>query len=185
MAEKFRLLFSEREKDYLRGLVPWSISQGLNAKSAKWPPEPPTEQVQKHLGAFVTLTLEGRLRGCIGNIVGNGPLYLTIVAMARAAAFQDLRFSPLQMEEFARLEWEISVLGPLEPCPDPDKVEIGRHGLMIQKGSFSGLLLPQVPVEWHWDRTTFLKQVCRKAGLPDQAWTDPASRLYWFEAEIF
>ena len=80
---------------------------------------------------------------------------------------------------------EISILSPLTPCPDPALVEVGRHGLLIRRGGHSGLLLPQVPVEWGWNRETFLDQTCVKAGLPPGTWKRPDASLYWFEAEVF
>lgn len=185
MPVEFKLTLTREEKEYLKSLVPWSISRRLNHKSDGAPPEPPTELPRQPYGAFVTLTLNGRLRGCIGSLTGRAPLYKTIVDMAQAAAFEDPRFPPLTLNEFEKINTEISILGPIEPCPDPEQIVIGRHGLLIRLGQRQGLLLPQVPVEWKWDRLTFLAQTCRKAGLPDTAWKDPAAELYWFEAEIF
>jgi len=71
------------------------------------------------------------------------------------------------------------------PCPDPELIEVGRHGLIVRQGARQGLLLPQVPVEWGWDREQYLAQTCRKAGLPSQAWRDATTQLYWFEAVVF
>jgi hypothetical protein len=105
--------------------------------------------------------------------------------MAGSAAFRDPRFPPLTEDEFRRVEYEISILSPIEPCPDPERIEVGRHGLIMSRGARSGLLLPQVPVEWHWDRETFLGQTCFKAGLPRDAWKDPDTAIFWFEAEVF
>ena len=134
---------------------------------------------------FVTLTQQGRLRGCIGNVVGNGPLVATIERMAGAAAFEDPRFPPLAAEELDDLDIEVSVLGPITPCPDPELIEIGRHGLYIRKSLHSGLLLPQVATEWGWDRETFLDQTCVKAGLPKGTWRKSKVEIWWFEAVIF
>ena len=120
-----------------------------------------------------------------GLLLPQGPLYETVWNMARAAAFDDPRFPPLTRSELDGLELEISILGPIEPCPDPELVEVGRHGLIMRQGARQGLLLPQVPLEWGWDRRQFLAQTCRKAGLPANAWRDPATQIYWFEAEIF
>ena len=131
------------------------------------------------------MKIQGRLRGCIGHLVGGKPIYLTVAEMARAAAFEDPRFPALKLAEFDMLDIEISILSPLMPCPDSEQVEVGRHGLLIRKGGNSGLLLPQVATEWNWDRKTFLEQTCRKAGLPSTAWREPDSRLFWFEAEVF
>ena len=161
-----------------------SILRRLTGKGNE-PPEPPAGKLVDPLGAFVTLKIEGRLRGCIGNVLGDGPLFKTVARMAQAAAFEDPRFPPLSRDEFDELELEISILGPVTECPDPERIEIGRHGLILRKGVRSGLLLPQVPVEWNWDRKAFLEHTCAKAGLPGNAWKDPSAQLYWFEAEVF
>ena len=125
--ERFRLTLTEEEKTYLKALVRLSIASHMAEKDVS-PPNPPTELLQRELGAFVTLTLDGSLRGCIGNVVGRGPLFETIWSMARAAAFEDPRFRPVSALEFDALSVEISILGPVEPCPDPALVEVGRHG---------------------------------------------------------
>jgi len=180
----FHFTLTDEEKHYLKDLVRLSILRGLKKRVPELP-APPTERLRQPFGAFVTLKLQGRLRGCIGHIVGDAPLFETVASMAQAAAFDDPRFSRLELAEFERLEIEISILSPLERCPDPERIEIGRHGLLIRKDFHSGLLLPQVPVEWRWDQTTFLQQTCRKAGLPPNAWKDLDTELYWFEAEVF
>ncbi len=135
-------------------------------------------------GAFVTLRLDGDLRGCIGYIERDRPLVEVIARCAAAAATDDPRFAPLMADELARVRVEISVLGPLERFTDPREVEVGRHGLVVQVGPRRGLLLPQVAIEWHWDRPTFLAQTCLKAGLAPDAWRTGAE-LYRFEALIF
>jgi AmmeMemoRadiSam system protein A len=105
--------------------------------------------------------------------------------MAAAAAFHDPRFRPLGEEELADLDVEISVLTPMQRVEKVETIEVGKHGLYIEKGRCRGLLLPQVAVEYRWDRTTFLEQTCCKAGLPPQAWKDPDTRIFTFTAEIF
>lgn len=182
----FRFELTDGEKQYLKNLVIQAISSGLGiGDGPHTPPEPPTEKLRGHLGAFVTLKLHGSLRGCIGNVYGAGELYRTVWDMALSAAFRDPRFPPLTKGEFHTMEYEISILGPIEPCPDPARVEVGRHGLIMRRGGRSGLLLPQVPVEWDWDRETFLSQTCAKAGLPRDAWQEADTEIYWFEAEVF
>lgn len=184
--EEFRFELTDEEKKYLKELVVQSISFGLNPSDGPFgPPEPPTDKLRQVLGAFVTLKLGGRLRGCIGNIQGSGELFRTVWDMAQSAAFKDPRFSPLTEDEFQKIEYEISILSPIDTCPDPERVEIGRHGLIMSRDGRSGLLLPQVPVEWQWDRETFLAQTCVKAGLPRDAWRDPATTILWFEAVVF
>lgn len=181
---EFHLCLSEAEKRALKDLVRLSIASALAGRETT-PPEAPTELLTRELGAFVTLTLDGTLRGCIGNVLGNGPVWTTIWNMARAAAFEDPRFPPLSRREFESAAVEISILGPVEVCPDPSRIVVGRHGLIMNRGGRSGLLLPQVPVQWGWNREQFLSQTCRKAGLPESAWRDPETRILWFEAEVF
>lgn len=181
----FQLNPSDEEQRYLKELALLSITSRLSGAGPKTPPEPQSALLRMELGAFVTLKRQGSLRGCIGNIIGQGPLYATVWSMAQAAAFEDPRFQPLGPDELADLDIEISILGPVLPCPDPERVEVGRHGLIMRQGMRQGLLLPQVPVEWGWDRLQFLSQTCRKAGLPAQAWKDPSTQIYWFEAVVF
>lgn len=140
------------------------------------------------LGAFVTLHLSGMLRGCIGMIETEQPLRETVREMALAAAFRDPRFPPVQAGEFARLDFEISILSPVVPLDDPALLRVGEHGLIVSRGGRKGLLLPQVPLEQGWDREQFLRHCCLKAGLPPDAWEvqqpEPA-RLEIFTAFVF
>lgn len=182
--DAFHVALTDAEKTFLKDLVRLVIAGRLAGKTVNLP-APASDALRRRYGAFVTLTLDGRLRGCIGHIVGDQPLVETIAAMAEAAAFGDPRFPPLTRREFDRITIEISILGPLEPCPDPAQVVVGRHGLLVRRGARSGLLLPQVPVEWGWDRETFLDHTCRKAGLEPGCWRDPSVTLHWFEAEVF
>lgn len=176
------------DKVYLKELVQWSITTyfaGDVTLDELSVPKPENPLLEEELGAFVTLTKKGSLRGCIGNVIGQGKLYLTVVRMARAAAFEDPRFPEITETEFAQLTVEISIMGTLSLCHDPEQIEIGKHGLIMQRGSNSGLLLPQVAVEWKWDRKTFLEQTCVKAGLHPDTWCDPKTKIYWFEAYVF
>jgi AmmeMemoRadiSam system protein A len=135
---------------------------------------------------FVTLTVRdtGDLRGCRGEVVARQQLIESVVNMAVASATDDPRFPPVTLAEVAGLHIEISMLTPLESI-QPDDVVVGKHGLMISKGRLSGLLLPQVPVEWKWGREEFLDSVCRKAGLPSDTWSDPDAQLFGFECEVW
>ncbi len=136
-------------------------------------------------GGFVTLEKRGQLRGCIGYIEARKPLYETVKEMALAAAFGDPRFPPLTAQEFKDVTVEISVLSPLKQIKDAKEIEVGVHGIYLMNGYCSGLLLPQVAVRCKWDRETFLKETCRKAGLPPDAWQDRKTKIYIFSAEIF
>ncbi|KAF1076806.1 AmmeMemoRadiSam system protein A [Halodesulfovibrio sp. MK-HDV] len=181
------LSLTAADKDYLRELVQWSIStyfEGAHTLDDNTVPKPESPLLKQELGAFVTLKKNGNLRGCIGNVVGQGPLYLTVAYMARAAAFEDPRFPQVSETEFAYLSTEISIMGPITLCPDTDLIEIGTHGLIMQHRANSGLLLPQVAQEWNWDRNKFLEQTCIKAGLKPDMWKNPATKIYWFEAYV-
>jgi len=135
-------------------------------------------------GVFVTLHVCGRLRGCIGVIESQEPLGESIVRCAAGAALRDPRFSPLREEELEELEIEISLLSPAEPIR-PDQIEIGRHGLLIAYEKQRGLLLPQVATEHRFNRTQFLEEACRKAGLPRQAWNQDDVQVLGFTCEVF
>lgn len=136
-------------------------------------------------GVFVSLHKGEELRGCIGYIKGYKSLAASVVEMAQAAAFSDPRFPSLIKEELPRLTIEISVLDELLPMQAGELPEIGKDGLYISHPHGSGLLLPQVAVEWHWNAETFMKEVCRKAGLSSGAYMDPLSKIYKFAAEVF
>lgn len=136
-------------------------------------------------GAFVTLEKGKSLRGCIGRMIAVRPLEETIRSMARAAAFEDPRFPPLRREELDQCSIEISVLSPLERCTDPRSVQIGVHGLYLVHRGYSGVLLPQVPVEQGWNLDEYLDYICRKAGLPPGSYNEPGAELYTFTALVF
>jgi len=153
-------------------------------KDGKVPEERPGSTKLKEPGAaFVTLTRHGRLRGCIGYTQAISPLYRTVQECAVAAATEDTRFAPVEPGEIKDIRIEISVLTPLVPIR-PEDVEIGVHGLMVRKGSFRGLLLPQVATEYGWDRRAFLSNTCSKAGLPADEW-EKGAELFSFTAEVF
>jgi len=136
-------------------------------------------------GAFVTLRKRGQLRGCIGNMVGKGPLVETIRDMAVAASTGDPRFRRVAPDELGEIDIEISVLSPMRRIKDTSEVEVGRHGILMRRGMYQGVLLPQVATEYGWDRVTFLEHTCLKAGLPTDAWKDPATVIETFSAEVF
>ena len=189
MSDEFSFSLTDQEKTYLLDLARLSIARHFKGDYSEGTlPPPPTEHLGAPLGAFVTLKKQGHLRGCIGRLSDEAPLYLTVSRMALAAAFNDPRFPPLAAAEFGELEYDISIMGPITPCTDPERVSVGRHGLIMKQGRRQGLLLPQVPVEWRWNREQFLDQTCNKAGLPPQtwrkAWKEDGVELYWFEAVV-
>jgi AmmeMemoRadiSam system protein A len=175
---------STADKQLLLQAARDSIAAQLKGKAAT-PVKASSPVLQEPRGAFVSLHRQGQLRGCIGYIEALKPLLQTVREMAPAAAFQDPRFGPLQADELADLEIEISVLSPMRLIQSTDEIEPGKHGLYIVRGLNRGLLLPQVATQYHWDRRTFLEQTCGKAGLPPDAWKDPNTHIYIFRAEIF
>ncbi|MFA5118071.1 MAG: AmmeMemoRadiSam system protein B [Candidatus Omnitrophota bacterium] len=137
-------------------------------------------------GAFVTLHKNGQLRGCIGSIIGTQALYLTIRDMAREAATGDPRFPSVTSSELKDIEIEISVLSPLIRVRSVDEIKIPGHGVLVKRGSQSGVFLPQVADETHWSKEEFLSYLCaHKAGLPSGAWKEKSTELYVFTAEVF
>ena len=134
-------------------------------------------------GAFVSLYHRGELRGCIGHIEADMPLARVVAEMAVAAARDDERFAPVAPDELDELEVQISVLTPCAPARPADVVP-GRDGVLLKHGRRQGLLLPQVAPEYGWTRETLLTMVCRKAGLPDGAWREPAAKLFVFQAQV-
>ncbi len=135
-------------------------------------------------GAFVTLRINGALRGCIGYPEPDLPLIEVIDRCSVSAAISDPRFPSLTAAEWNDVDLELSVLGPIEAVDDIRDVIVGTHGLIAEFGRRRGLLLPQVAVEWRWDAGEFAAQTCTKAGLPRDAWKNGA-KLFKFEAEVF
>lgn len=144
-----------------------------------------SEKLKEPYGVFVTLNKHGNLRGCIGRIISDQPLYIAVQQMAKAAALEDPRFSPVTERELADLEIEISVLTPLEQVKNFEEIKIGRDGLYIIKGYNSGLLLPQVAAEYGWTVEEFLEETCHKAGLPYDAYKSKDAKIFKFSAEVF
>jgi len=142
--------------------------------------------LNEDLGAFVTLSEFGELRGCIGNMVGRGPLYQTVADMAIEAATGDPRFSRLTASELKNVNIEISVLSPLKRVKSHQDIKIPGHGVLVKKGFSSGVYLPQVAEESGWNKEEFLTSLCgQKAGIDPSAWKDPSTELYVFKAEVF
>jgi uncharacterized protein len=173
--------YSHEERSLLLELAHRSIKAALEQRAIDL--TPPSPHLAEQRGAFTTLHLGGRLRGCIGYVFPSHSVYLTVAETARAAAFEDPRFEPVTLPETHLLKVELSILSPLRPTKAEDVV-VGKHGLMVTCGGRRGLLLPQVPVQWDWDRETFLAQTCLKAGLPPDAWRQGAE-LQAFVAEVF
>ena len=151
-------------------------------------PAPPVRE-RPHIdepscGVFVTLKQRGELRGCIGTLAAEEGIPRTVAQFARHAAFDDPRFPPLTPAEWLDVTLEISILSPPR-MGRPEDLTPGRHGVILELEHRRGLLLPQVAVEEEFPREEFLEAVSRKAGLPRGAWSDPRTKIYFFEAEVF
>jgi len=151
------------------------------------PGSPHRESLSQPAGSFVTLkTLpDDHLRGCIGTFSADTPLHKCVQQMAVSAASRDPRFDAVAADELEHLTIEISVLSPRERVDDPETICVGKHGVCITHGMHHGVLLPQVPTEHGWDRTTFLGHLCLKAGLPTDAWRHADTLLEVFTAQVF
>lgn len=135
-------------------------------------------------GCFVTIKQQKQLRGCIGNFVSDRPLYKLVQEMAVSAATRDPRFYPMKTNDLEDFELEISVLSPLSKAASIEEIQVGIHGIYIVKGSYRGVLLPQVATDYGWDRDEFLRHTCIKAGLPENAWQGECD-IYIFSAQVF
>ena len=163
-----------------------SIASVLEGRNAQFVESAMDDILRRPSGAFVTLsTRDGHLRGCIGSIHPVAPLFRAVAQSAMNAAFRDPRFVPVSKEEWQSLELEISVMGPIERVASREEILVGRDGLIISRGPFAGLLLPQVAIEHSWDLETFLSQTCVKAGLPPAAWRSADTKIERFSAEVF
>ncbi len=177
------MTLSEKDKKDLLGIARLSIL------SKFYPLNSPTDFYDKQslstkLGAFVTLHKAGNLRGCIGQMNSDTPLYKTIENMAKQAAFNDHRFSPLREEELANIQIEISILSPFEKI-SYEEVEIGKHGLLLKYNYMSGVFLPHVPVEQGWNKEQYIEHLFQKTGVPFTESTLHDAELFGFTATVF
>lgn len=177
-------MLTKEEKIYSLKLARKTLENHFLGKFETKKPPKTLKNLWEKRGVFVTLLKQGHLRGCIGVLEPIYPLYEAIQKMALSAAFEDPRFSPLEVNELPLLEIEISVLSPLKKG-SVKEVKVGKHGIYLKKGIYRGVLLPQVPVEYNWDKKTFLEHVCMKAGLPPDCYKEADTELYLFTAEVF
>jgi len=183
MPEENSEFFNDQEKIFLLKLARETLN--LYLKQGRWPEViPDNPKLIRKQGVFVTLKINGELRGCIGYPLPVKPLYQAVMEMAVAAATEDYRFPPLSPEELDRLSIEISVLTRPKKVNRPEEVIVGRHGIIISKGYNQGLLLPQVPLEYGWDLETYLSHGCLKAGLHPDEWRRGVN-IEVFEAQVF
>jgi AmmeMemoRadiSam system protein A len=178
------LMLNESDKIALLALARTTLESCLNHN-----PMPELDEANSALrekkGAFVSLHRGDDLRGCIGQLYPDQELYKVVRHCALSAALEDFRFMPVTKDELKELSIEISVLSPFRKIGRIEEIEVGRHGLYMVHGPKRGLLLPQVAVEYGWERETFLEQTCRKSGLTESAWQDPKTSIFIFEADIF
>ncbi|MBN1517318.1 AmmeMemoRadiSam system protein A [Candidatus Sumerlaeota bacterium] len=135
----------------------------------------PSPAMRMILPCFVTLRKHGELRGCIGGLSANEPLYENVAWMAQRAAFFDPRFGPVQAEETPELTIEISVLSAPHAVESYEDVKLGQHGVVLEKGPCRAVYLPDVAEQFGWDREAMLSHLARKAGLPRDGWREGAS----------
>ncbi len=187
--------FSLEEGTYLVRLARKSIEVYMKQNALLEIRSLPYTKLERQSGAFVTLNTfpDGMLRGCIGYPEPILPLYQAVIRAAVAAAFEDPRFPPLSKDELDNITVEVSILTPPKRIDDkviareslPRVIRIGEHGLIIRRGFYSGLLLPQVATEYSWNSIEFLSQTCLKAGLWKDCWLHDGTEVYIFSAEIF
>jgi AmmeMemoRadiSam system protein B/AmmeMemoRadiSam system protein A len=181
----FDFILSKKEQEHLLNIARKSVEMAVREGKRYEYSAGGFESLEKDRGAFVTLNEDERLRGCIGYTSAVQPLCQTVQSVAISAALKDTRFSPVTKNELGKLSYEISVLSPFQHINDINQIIIGKHGLMIKKGSYEGLLLPQVATDNQWDTLTFIRHTCRKAGLPLDAWKDEDTDIFVFSAFVF
>ena len=175
---------TRREKDALLEIARKSVETAVREHKLYEHSPAGLEALSEDRGAFVTLTIHGRLRGCIGYVSPIKPLYVAVRDAAAQAALNDRRFPPVTPAELGDLDYEVSVLSGMRRVLDIHEISIGRDGLLIRSGNDEGLLLPQVAVDEGWDRITFVEQACRKAGLPNDAWLRAETDIFRFTALV-
>ncbi|OGR23828.1 MAG: AMMECR1 domain-containing protein [Desulfuromonadales bacterium GWD2_54_10] len=176
------LLTKQEQKELLR-IARETIITFVNTGNTP-PVEAASPALNAENGCFVTIKQQKKLRGCIGNFVSDKPLYRLVQEMALSAATRDPRFYPMKPNDLADFELEISVLSPLHKIASVDEIQVGQHGIYIIKDSYQGVLLPQVASEYGWDRDTFLKHTCLKAGLSENTWKKDCD-IFIFSAQVF
>ncbi len=184
-------MISNREGEFLIELARQAIDTFLKEnKIISIPPDTPEKLLDKR-GIFVTINEKGNLRGCIGYCDPIKPLAQGVIEAAISAATADPRFDPLKESDMDKIQLEISVLTKPQlievtnPQEYIDAIEVNKDGLIVEKGFYKGLLLPQVAEEWGWDEEELLCNTCMKAGLSTDCWLDLETKIYRFQAQIF
>ncbi|MDX1700385.1 MAG: AmmeMemoRadiSam system protein A [Melioribacteraceae bacterium] len=176
---------SIRDKKQLLSLARFSIETFFRPPQTVLDPIEDSDILKSKSGAFVTITLENNLRGCIGYIESDEELTKTVMDAAYQAAFNDPRFQPLGEDEFENISLEISILSPPFPLKNYDEILLGKHGLILEEAGRKGLLLPQVPIEHGMNRDEYLSALCNKAGFFEDYWREKQLSLKAFTANVF
>jgi len=179
------LNLTSQEKKQLLSLAHFSIESGFRPTHENPIPKDSSSTLAIKAGAFVTITINNKLRGCIGYIQSDDELSKTVMDAAFQAAFHDPRFTPLSESEFNNIQLEISVLSPPFPLNSYDEIIIGEHGLILEESGRKALLLPQVPIEHKMDKEAFLSALCNKAGLYEDYWRETQLKIKGFTANVF
>lgn len=179
------MVLSIPEKKQLLAYAHFSIESGFNPNLKPPNSNDISEILEANLGAFVTIKIENKLRGCIGYIQSDDELSKTIMNAAFQAAFNDPRFTPLTETEFPKIKLEISVLSETFPLKNYDEIVLGKHGLILEEAGHKGLLLPQVPIEHRMSKENFLSALCNKAGFNKNYWQEKQLMLKGFTANVF
>ena len=176
---------SSQEKKHLLRLARFSIETGFRPELEPVISSKEYPILKSKSGAFVTLTINHKLRGCIGYIQTDDELSKTVMNAAYQAAFSDPRFTPLKEDEYDKIKLEISILSPPFPLENYEQIVLGKHGLILEESGRKALLLPQVPIEHKFSRDQFLSALCRKAGLSEDYWKETKLNLKAFTANVF
>jgi AmmeMemoRadiSam system protein B/AmmeMemoRadiSam system protein A len=177
------LSFTEKEKEQLFNIARNSVLSKLEGNGKMVEDNEISPKLKEPMGAFVTIKINGSLRGCIGRFTSSEPLYKVVRASAITSAFEDPRFPSLKKEEYPKTDFEITVLGPMKKINDISEIVLGRHGIYIKKGTNSGTMLPQVATENNWTREQFLGYTSRdKAGIGWDGWKN--AEIYIYEGTV-
>ncbi len=178
-------MLSQKEKNILLQIARNTLKNYFQKKTYLYEDEL-TKNLKKKLGAFVTLKKGQNLRGCIGYVFSDKPLYKTVAELTKKSAFDDSRFNKLTEDELSQIKIEISILTEPRKITSPKEIKIGRHGVIVEQGHKNGLFLPQVATENGWNQETFMDYLCEhKAGIPKEDWKNGKVDIYTFEAVVF
>lgn len=188
------IIINDMEKTFLFNLVESVLHAAVMEErfiTEKEVPTIPVGILQEKMGAFVTYSVYSEanpnhksLRGCIGMMDTQHPLWVTVANMAYSAAREDTRFMPIAKEELERIDFDITVLGPFSVCPNKENLILGKHGIMLEAHGKHAVFLPQVPIEQNWNLQETFEHLCEKAGLAKNTWQEQDTVFYWYEGLV-